>query len=48
MEAVTFVLGLIIVFISGFGLGYKEGMITMKRIDDNIIEEAKRTIYGDE
>lgn len=48
MEAVTFVLGLIVAFISGFGFGYKEGMETMKRIDDNIIEEAKRTIYGEE
>lgn len=48
MEAVTFVLGLIVAFISGFGFGYKEGFEEMKRIDDNIIEEAKRTIYGEE
>lgn len=39
---------MMILFASGFFLGYKEGMATMKRIDDNIIEEAKRTIYGEE
>lgn len=42
MEAATFVLGLIVVFIPGFGFGYKEGLEKMKRIDDNVIEEAKR------
>ena len=35
-------------FSFGFFLGYREGMATMKRIDDNIIEEAKRCIYGEE
>lgn len=37
-----------VLFSGGFYLGYKEGMQTMKRIDDNIIEEAKRSIYGEE
>jgi len=39
---------MMILFAFGFFLGYKEGMATMKRIDDNIIEEAKMAIYGEE
>ena len=39
---------IVILFAFGFFLGYKEGMATMKRIDDSIIEEAKRCIYGEE
>lgn len=39
---------IIAIFSFGFFLGYREGMATMKRIDDNIIEEAKRQIYGEE
>ncbi len=48
ISVVVFFIGMIILFASGFFLGYKEGMATMKRIDDNIIEEAKRCIYGEE
>ena len=39
---------IIAIFSFGFFLGYREGMATMKRIDDNIIEEAKRQIYREE
>lgn len=39
---------IMVIFLFGFFLGYKEGMATMKRIDDNIIEEVKRSIYGEE
>ena len=46
--AIFSVIGLIFLFSFGFFLGYREGMATMKRIDDNIIEEAKRCIYGEE
>jgi len=45
---VVYLIGMVILFSFGFFLGYKEGMQTMKRIDDNIIEEAKRCIYGEE
>lgn len=51
MDIISVVVSLIcmmILFASGFFLGYKEGMETMKRIDENIIEEAKRIIYGEE
>ena len=51
MDIISVVVSLIcmmILFFFGFFLGYKEGMQTMKRIDDNIIEEAKRRIYGKE
>ena len=51
MDIISVVVSLIcmmILFSFGFFLGYKEGMQTMKRIDDNIIEEAKRRIYGGE
>ena len=48
ISVVVFLIGMIILFASGFFLGYKEGMATMKRIDDDIIEEAKRCIYGEE
>lgn len=46
--AIFDVIGIIFLFFSGFFLGYREGMATMKRIYDNIIEEAKRCIYGEE
>ena len=46
--AIFDVIGIIFLFFFGFFLGYREGMATMKRIDDNIIEEAKRIIYGEE
>ena len=45
---VVYLICMVILFSFGFFLGYKEGMQTMKRIDDNIIEEAKRCIYGEE
>lgn len=51
MDIISVVVSLIcmmILFSFGFFLGYKEGMQTMKRIDNNIIEEAKRCIYGKE
>jgi amino acid permease len=48
ISAVVALISMMILFSFGFYLGYKEGMATMKRIDDNIIEEAKRCIYGDE
>ena len=51
MDILTVIVSIIcmmILFVFGFFLGYKEGMETMKRIDDNIIEEAKRIIYGEE
>jgi len=48
ISAVVSLICMMILFASGFFLGYKEGMAAMKRIDDNIIEEAKRTIYGKE
>ena len=48
ISAVVSFICILIPFSFGFFLGYKEGMQTMKRIDDNIIEEAKRCIYGEE
>ena len=48
ISAVVSLICILIPFSFGFFLGYKEGMKTMKRIDDNIIEEAKRRIYGEE
>ena len=48
ISAVVTLICIMILFRVGFYLGYKEGMETMKRIDDNIIEEAKRCIYGEE
>lgn len=48
ISAIFCVIGIIFLFSFGFFLGYREGMATMKRIDDNIIEEAKRCIYGEE
>ena len=48
ISAIFGVIGIIFLFSFGFFLGYREGMATMKRIDDNIIEEAKRCIYGEE
>lgn len=48
ISAVVSFICILIPFSFGFFLGYKEGMKTMKRIDDNIIEEAKRCIYGEE
>ena len=45
------VVSLIGVFIAigiAFALGYKEGMETMRRIDNRIIEEAINEIYGRE
>lgn len=45
---IVFFIGMMILFAFSFFLGYKEGMATMKRIDDSIIEEAKRCIYGEE
>lgn len=48
ISAVVTLICIMALFSFGFFLGYKEGMATMKRIDDNIIEEAKRTIYGEE
>lgn len=32
----------------GFGCGHKEGMKSMKEIDDRIIEEISETIYAKE
>lgn len=48
ISAIFGVICIIFLFSFGFFLGYREGMATMKRIDDNIIEEAKRCIYGEE
>lgn len=48
ISATFCVIGIIFLFSFGFFLGYREGMATMKRIDDRIIEEAKRCIYGEE
>ena len=48
ISAVVALICMMILFSFGFYLGYKEGMATMKRIDDNIIEETKRCIYGEE
>ena len=48
ISAVVVLICMMILFSFGFYLGYKEGMETMKRIDDNIIEEAKRCIDGEE
>ena len=48
ISAVVSIICMIILFAFGFFLGYKEGMATMKRIDDIIIEEARRAIYGKE
>lgn len=45
------IVSLIGVFIAmdiAFALGYKEGMATMRRIDNRIIEEAINAIYGRE
>ena len=48
ITGVVFSICLLILFCVGYFLGYRNGMETMKRIDDNIIEEAKRCIYGTE
>ena len=48
ISVVVFLICMMIIISFSFFLGYKEGMQTMKRIDDNIIEEAKRCIYGKE
>ena len=48
ISGVVFSICLLILFCFGYFLGYRNGMATMKRIDDNIIEEAKRRIYGEE
>lgn len=48
ISAVVTFICVMALFFFGFFLGYREGMATMKRIDDNIIEEAERTIYGKE
>ena len=51
MEIISVIVTLIcvmVLFTFGYFLGYRNGMQTMKRIDDNIIEEAKRVIYGEE
>ena len=50
MEIISVIVTLIcvmVLFTSGYFLGYRNGMETMKRIDDSIIEEAKRIIYGE-
>lgn len=51
MEVALFILTAVIamvIFAVGYVIGYQKGMTTMKRIDDRIIEEAKRRIYGEE
>lgn len=48
LSVVVSLICMMILFSGGFFLGYKEGMATMKRIDDNIIEEAKNILYGEE
>ena len=48
ISAIFCVIGIIFLFSFGFFLGYREGMATTKRIDDIIIEEARRAIYGKE
>ena len=45
---VVFFIGHLFLFCFGYFLGYRNGKQTMKRIDDNIVEEAKRCIYGEE
>ena len=44
ISAIICVIGIIFIFSFGFFLGYREGMATMKRIDDNIIEEARYSL----
>ena len=48
ISGIVFSICLLILFCIGYFFGYRNGMETMKRIDDNIIEEAKRVIYGEE
>ena len=48
ISGIVFSICLLILFCFGYFLGYRNGMETMKKIDDGIIEEAKRVIYGEE
>lgn len=47
VEAVSLI-GVFIACGIAYALGYKQGMDTMRRIDNRIIEEAVKKIYGEE
>ena len=47
VEAVSLI-GVFIACGIAYALGYKQGMDTMSRIDNRIIEEAVKEIYGED